>query len=587
MVVKPDEVQATLLDGMNEFIATLKETQRVVLQERILNRKKLEFVGEMLGVTRERVRQIESKLLDSLPKCGWTQLLMPRLEHLLSDRREPLYLDLIEVEDPWFTGWSMRAGELSNLIRVFPSEFSILRSQGRLIVSRIPSDRFERVLRNTMGFLVQQVDQEWTRADVELFIEGAVRSEKAPELAGLAMNILQAELHFARSAEGAREVLCSVGSRVNDHIMAILRSADTPLHYLEITAAVSERTGKDFPTHNIHVRLPRTPALFFGRGRYGVDAHYPLSPEADLEVAALTEEIMRGDPQRQWHASELVEALEDRSDDLPEALDRYVLNILLSRSPEFQSMGRMVWALKAESGMDSRGRIDLSDACVQVLVEAGCALHNREIKDRIGRLRGTSEYFFIQPTERLIRVAPNKWGLIERDLGLSALERARCLSELETQLQIREVSLHVSELCVVLRRVVMGHDVTGYMLMGLAQTDSRFRIHRGHLVALSSWDDARRLTIRAALTICAGRGESDLVVSELVSRVAAMVGRDVNRGEVTNMLLNMGWRRVGASEVYAMGSEDDDESIDESLETEGLPSEYISAPAGSWDSQGG
>jgi len=53
------------------------------------------------------------------------------------------------------------------------------------------------------------------------------------------------------------------------------------------------------------------------------------------------------------------------------------------------------------------------------------------------------------------------------------------------------------------------------------------------------------------------------------------------------MLLNMGWRRVGASEVYAMGSEDDDESIDESLETEGLPSEYISAPAGSWDSQGG
>jgi hypothetical protein len=561
----------TLQQELNEFIALLKPSQKKVLEERVLNQKSLEQVGEFLGVTRERVRQIESRLLDTLGKSLWVKSLRERVSTLLNRRSDPLFLDLIEVEDPWFSGWSFQARELAALISAFPSDLTILRSQDRIIVSRISQDVFDRILKNAVGFLAQQVSEDWSREDVELFIEGALRSEKAPDLARLAIELLGPELHFSHMPSREKEILCSVGSDVNEIIMAILGNAEAPLHYSEIASALAIRMGKELTVHNIHARLPRTPALFFGRGRYGVEAHYLLSAEVEMEVVGVVEDVMAADPERQWHTTELLEALEARGEDLPDALDKYILNILLSRSKEFQDMGRMVWSLKAVHRTDARGRIDLRDACVQVLIESGHALHNREIKERIGRLRGTSEFFFLQPTERMARVAPNKWGLVERDFGLTMGERTTFLAGLEFALEKRAISLHVSELSKLVETQAgeerMYSVPTDYMLMGLVQTDPRFRVHRGRLIALRTWSDARRPTLRSAVgqTLCEGRAE--VSVTALVVELEALVGREVQRGEVTNALLQRGWRRQGLTETYVASFMDEEEAAEGSLDT--------------------
>ena len=568
----------TLQQELDEFVALLKESQKRVLDERVLDQKSLEQVGELLGVTRERVRQIESRLLDTLGKLPWVQSLRERLSTLLSRRSDPLFLDLVEVEDPWFSGWSFRARELAALISAFPSDLAILHLQNRIIVSRISQDCFDRILKNTVGFLAQQVSEDWSREDVELFIEGALRSEKAPDLARLAIELLGPELHFSPTPGEEKEVLRSVGSHINEIIMAILGSAEAPLHYSEIASALSVRMGKVLTVHNIHARLPRTQALFFGRGRYGVEAHYPLSADMEMEVAGVVEDIMAADSERQWHTAELLEALESRGEDLPDALDKYILNILLSRSKEFRGMGRMVWSLQAGHRADARGRIDLRDACVQVLIESGHALHSREIKEIIGRLRGTSEFFFIQPTERMARVAPNKWGLVERDFGLTMHERATFLADIESELEKRAISLHVSELSNLIgTRAGNVRGATDYMLMGLVQTDPRFRVHRGHLIALATWSDARRPTLRSAVGQCVGDGRIEVSVTVLVVELAALVGREVQRGEVTNALLELGWRRQGSTETYMAGFGDDDEAVDESLDALVGESSYTAA----------
>ncbi len=568
----------TLQQELDEFVALLKPSQKKVLEERVIGQKSLERVGELLGITRERVRQIESRLLDTMGKLPWLQSLRERLSTLLSRRSEPLFLDLVEVEDPWFSGWSFRARELASLMSAFPSDLTVLHLQNRVIVSRISQDRFDRILKNAVDFLAQQVSEDWSREDVELFIEGALRSEKAPDLAGLAIELLAPELHFSHTPGGEKEVLRSVGSHMNEIIMAILESAETPLHYSEIASALSVRMGKELTVRNIHVRLPRTPALFFGRGRYGVEAHYPLSADVEMEVAGTVEDIMASDPDRQWHIAELLDALEARGEDLPDALDKYILNILLSRSKEFQGMGRMVWSLKGVRRIDARGRIDLGDACVQVLIESGHALHNREIKERIGRLRGTSEFFFTQPTDRMARVAPNKWGLIERDFHLTIDERAGFLADLESELEKSEISLHVSELSRLLEaRAGERPCPTDYMLMGLVQTDPRFRVHRGHLIALATWSDARRPTLRSAVGQCVGDGHAEVNITELVVELAALVGREVQRGEVTNALLQLGWRRQGSTETYVAGFGDEEEAVEEKLDASVGESSYTSA----------
>jgi RNA polymerase sigma factor (sigma-70 family) len=223
--------------------------------------------------------------------------------------------------------------------------------------------------------------------------------------------------------------------------------------------------------------------------------------------------------------------------------------------------------------------VEVEDACVQVLIESGHALHSREIKERIGRLRGTSEFFFIQPTERMARVAPNKWGFVERDFGLTIHERATFLADLESELEKRAISLHVSELSKLIEtRHGEGRGPTDYMLMGLVQTNPRFRVHRGHLIALATWSDARRPTLRSAVGQCIGDGRrTEVSVTELVVELAALVGREVQRGEVTNALLQLGWRRQGSTETYVAGFGDEEEAVEESLDALVGESSYTAA----------
>jgi len=555
----------TLLQDLDEFRSTLNQPQQKVLEERVLKQNSLELVGKLLGVTRERTRQIESRLFDRMAKLPWTLSLRDRLSKLLMGRTDPLFLDLAEVEDSWFSGWSMRSRELAALIKTFPSDLTVLRIENRLIVSRITSERFRRVLKRTLDSLSQQIHEGWTRSDVDLFVEGAVRSEKAPELAQVALDLLLPEIHFSRTGVGGQELLCGVGGRMKELITAVLRSTDTPLHYSEIAAAASERAGRPFSVRYIHSILQRMPALFFGRGRYGLDTHYPLSEDLEVELAGVLEDIMSVDRQRQWHTAELFDSVEGKGEDLPEVFDKYILNILLSRSPQFQGMGRMVWSLKAGGGGDTRGRIDLTDACVQVLVQSGKPLSSSEVKERIGRLRGTSEFFMIQPNERIARVAPSKWGLVERDCGLSVGERTQFFTNLEAELYRRGSGLHVSELLdVVGTACTSSGNLTNYTLLGLAQTDARFRVHRGHIIALAVWNDARRPTVRYAVSLCVN-GQAEVMVHDLLDGVAAVVGREVLRGEVTSLLLQMGWQWRKSTDTYVSYIGDEDESVEEAV----------------------
>jgi hypothetical protein len=58
-----------------------------------------------------------------------------------------------------------------------------------------------------------------------------------------------------------------------------------------------------------------------------------------------------------------------------------------------------------------------------------------------------------------------------------------------------------------------------------------------------------------------------LSVTALVVELEALVEREVERGEVTNALLERGWRRPGLTETYVASFVDEEEAVEGSLDT--------------------
>ena len=64
------QLTSILADHISEFVGSLNEKERIVFQERLMNEdpKTLQEVADQFGITRERARQIESKVIEKLRK---------------------------------------------------------------------------------------------------------------------------------------------------------------------------------------------------------------------------------------------------------------------------------------------------------------------------------------------------------------------------------------------------------------------------------------------------------------------------------------------------------------------------------------
>jgi RNA polymerase sigma-32 factor len=65
-----EQLRAILADHISEFVQALNEKERIIFQERMMSEdpKTLQEVADQFGITRERARQIESKVVEKLRK---------------------------------------------------------------------------------------------------------------------------------------------------------------------------------------------------------------------------------------------------------------------------------------------------------------------------------------------------------------------------------------------------------------------------------------------------------------------------------------------------------------------------------------
>lgn len=120
--------------------------------------------------------------------------------------------------------------------------------------------------------------------------------------------------------------------------------------------------------------------------------------------------------------------------------------------------------------------------------------------------------------------------------------------------------MHVSELRgALLDQGLVFDRVTNEMILGLCQTDSRFRVGTGQLLGLAPWVSMNRFTVHGAIRHAAQEQGDRLIPAVLYQRVDELVERTVELSVIQAELRNLAFEYDEQTECWIRG---DDEGSD-------------------------
>jgi len=530
---EPATLATTSLQNLfNNALNTLTSREADVLRMRLgynLNKSMtLEEIGRKFSVSRERIRQIEAKAkkkLQSLPL--WRdKIIETKVIDLMLSRVEPCYLDLISIDDDWFAGFSRNTKCLGALIEdACNKKIKSISIGDRDVISRIDGESWRHAKLEVISILEARLSSQLTEEDVLLLIESYLGKYEAQELTSTLFNVISSQLHFV-STENSGGELASIGKGANSVVLAVLKASDTPLHYSEAHSRCLKK-GYEIDIRRVHNALSDISSLF-SLGTYGLRKHLKITKVEEEEILSLLEDIiLSGDSERQWNSAVLVEQLCHQLPSTSEVIDKYAVNIILENSELLTYLGRFIWIRNEHAKKQNISRIDLQEAATALIEKKGRSMSTREIKTQIMKQRGMGEYFSLKVTKLLTRTSPNVWGLVNRDFYLTSQQIKLLLDILYKALLDRNKGLYIDEAIFLLNEcgVHLPAKLSDYMIFSIAQTDSRFTIKRGQILALSEWDDARLMTIREASFQAASELQEFKKTNDLRSRIEELIGR--------------------------------------------------------------
>lgn len=503
----------------------------------------LEEIGLRLDVTRERIRQIQKKYISKIIDSEfWDDVIAIKIGQLLVDRKTPLYLEMLEMEDSWFAGFMDNYAHLAGIIEIFSeNQIRVVKINGANIVTRIRIDDWQNIVSELRHTLKAKANEGgWSRQDVNTLFESRLMASGAVELQALLWDEFSGSMHFDGEEDSSK--LLSFGRTAESAVEAVLYQAEKPLHYSEIAKRATELFGKTVDERRAQNALQGQGARLYGRGIYGLEKFNPISPRMCNNICLVVNRLIKTGPlMKQWHSDEILVQLKKQFPALPEELDNYLLNIILSRSNELVYLNRMVWA-RADSGQGVADRIDMADAFTKILEEHGGPLKGSELKQKLSEIRGVVSSMQLQPTDRMILIGPDYWGLIDRDIGGTAEENRKRLDALFQHLQESQKGIHVREVeaCLVKYGFTTDNAPTSYALLNLAQRDKRFYLGRSMFLGLSDWgEDTKRVNITQAVRKVVGEMTQPMNIGEINARVEDLTGLEVE-ATVVGLLVKAG-----------------------------------------------
>lgn len=548
---KDELVAAATALGVNE---------RGVLAARMgfnCRRLTLQEIAQDIGLTRERVRQIEAKICRRLAHSAVWQHLDQRLLRLLKHREAPLLLDGLPGLDSWFEGSPDLAEPFEFIFDHFlERQFSVLTIDGIRYVSRLSPAEWDSELAAARRMLEASVSEQMPEADAKSLVQSLLvgRGEELRE------EFWTKASEFARFAEGAdgRRYLAAYGRSAEAVVHAILAGSPRPLHYSEIQQLSAAYLDEPLDVRRAHSAAANV-GILYERGTYGLLKHCPLTATELAQVRAEVEDLASEEhSQRQWHSSELFEDLVQRGLGLGGRLTDYLVNLALKDSTLLVNLGRMVWGMKETWAGGAASRIDLRQAVISVLQREGRPLTTIEIRQALEMERGVSDHFQIFPVAPLVRLGEGKWGLVGRDTGIDEAGLVDLAATLRQRICDVGHGIHVSEVKSELeaaRGSRLDERFDAQWLLTFCG-DVGVRVDRGQYYYLSEWDGSKRMTVGEAVAAALESLDLDkgVTLDEVCVRTVELLKRPCSKVTISSALQSTEAVFDGASGLWCRAS---------------------------------
>ncbi|MEK8090156.1 sigma factor-like helix-turn-helix DNA-binding protein [Thermithiobacillus plumbiphilus] len=533
-------------DGLQAALSLLSEREASVLQQRMGiggSRKTLEEIAKSYSLTRERVRQIESKaaskIIARMPM--WVGSFRSSLVRMLDGRETPLPLLGLDILDSWFAGietlfWPFEYS-IGHLIE--PPEFDIIRIAGQAYVSRLRQDEWDEAVRaaKTLLSTCAKSKSYTPESEVRLLVECQLVG-KGEELRQMLWEVATSQAHFSVGPLGER-LLVSFGMSAESVVEAILLGSDTPLHYSEI-AKRCVRRGHNFDLRRAHNAAANV-GFLLGRGIYGLEKHIELSKGEQERILAEVEDMLSEAPGRQWHAGEICDALEARSLDFEGRLSKYDLNVILGSSTTLAYLGRMVWVARTHHALGTADRMNIWQKIVILVQQHGSPMHASDIREIISRDRGLASFFQIHQADPLIRVGENEWGILWRDIPFDEIQANAIVDEMISILDKNGFGIHLSE---IISSLTVNHALAAkanpILLVALATRSELVKSGKGGYIYLTEWEGPRRLTIGEAVERAFDTFTDGVLAADVANKASELLGREVANNAASSVLMKIG-----------------------------------------------
>ncbi|HID3973158.1 TPA: DNA-directed RNA polymerase subunit alpha C-terminal domain-containing protein [Enterobacter cloacae] len=559
-------LSASITDGFIKVAQKLSSKERVTWTGRIgfhCEPLTLQQIGDQLGLTRERIRQIECKVFRKID-CHpfWDELALKVQQHL-HERITPLFLTGLSAIDPWFEGAERLAHPLKEVSEHIPRlGFSILTWNDLPVISRMNQTQWSEALDNAKSIIVAIAEHNLSESEVLLQISSILLG-KGEDMREALQEEVSKFCIWSSLPDGTR-ILTGFGKSSAALVSGILQASDIPLHIEEIQKRILEHsTGEILNEPNIR-RLASEVGILYGRGTYGLMKHCPLNSEQMLALRAEAEDIVSGGvTSKQWHSSEIYDELLNRGFSYDGQLTKYIINIALTTSSSLVYLRRMVWGVRGKWTANAAARLDIKQAIISLLEEEGKPMSTIQIRSKLIEGRGLNTYFQIWASSPLVRLGSGLWGLEKRDLDMQQA-RVRA-SHLLKELSVRQEGMHISEAA-----EFLGLDCEGDILMLTSVANkSGLRMDKGQYCYLHSWGQSRRISVGEAATSTLKAHPEGLPRNELQLYVERLAKRKINRQQFSGILQNIDaiydaelglWKFAGLT-----GEHNDDDQITSEL----------------------
>jgi hypothetical protein len=495
--------------------------------------KTLTEIGRLIGLSRERVRQIESRSIHRILHSSAWSIITNRISRLLDSRRIPLTVAFIDREDDWFIGLEFEIETFSFLLNHDPSaQIFTLDLAGELTFTTVSvADWLD--IKNAALIKLEQCEYSLTTR--QSLYEQVVADIQycAPELADCLWVEVTASSVWATNSDGD-QVFLTTDTSVESLIRCVLELSLTPLHYTTIHEKVNNLDQpKKFDLFRVHNVLVES-FILYGPGTYGLEKHCPLTElECEHLSTRLKVLIDSGPLDKQWHSHELFDTLKLESIEYNERLTSHVISYLLSKSPHVVGLRRMVWGIRGHWHDTAEARIDVSSVISGILISAGGPLTTKEIRDRAVELRGLSNVFQVHSKYPVIQVGPRLWGIEGRDANVQLYE------SLIRSMRSRLVSIMKPTHFSTMKELVPKDLKVNFYTLNVVCRREGVVLDQGYYLTLQEWDQKSNPVIESVTSILS-QFNSGIAVREIHKLLERDLRHPVERQYLSDLLQDIG-----------------------------------------------